>query len=490
MKLKNIMLRFCAKFFAGITAAFTAQAETCTTNGVTWTYTPDSAAGTAFVTGVSCSGVQNLEIPYSLDGYVVTALDSWLLYSDSTVKSVEIPSCVSSIPVDSFAGFTALESYIVADENECYSSVDGLLLSDGGKRLVSCPCTRDSVTIPETVETIGQYSFRGCTAITTIAIPAAVTDIEKYAFFSASSSLVSFSVDEGNATYCAVDGCILTRDCKTFVYCPPAAKSVRIPDGVTAIAPYAFAACYGIASVVIPESVTTIGEYAFTRCSCLEAIKFFGDAPASVGENVFYWMNADCLGYVLEGAQGWPEVGSEWNGLTIARLETTKDIVDYDVGYEAGLPGNTVYRPGVTITVTPAEGSVFTQSDIAQLASSVEILPRDSAQALEYFKVVYSLDVDGNAVISIELDLEVLEFDAATAELLEKVIAAGEGESEIVLEKAKEGFWYGLYTADTVDGLGSAEKASARATSSGVSFTIEKGAGSSMFCKLTVSDVE
>ena len=50
--------------------------------------------------------------------------------------------------------------------------------------------------------------------------------------------------------------------------------SVVIPDSVTSIGVYAFLDCSSLESVVIPDSVTSIGSSAFQNCSSLESVTF------------------------------------------------------------------------------------------------------------------------------------------------------------------------------------------------------------------------
>ncbi|MGM9644362.1 MAG: leucine-rich repeat domain-containing protein, partial [Eubacteriales bacterium] len=88
-----------------------------------------------------------------------------------------------------------------------------------------------SITIPDSVTSIGKAVFYKCSGLTSITIPDSVESIGDYAF-----------------TYCS------------------SLASITIPNGVTSIGEYAFTYCSSLASITIPDSVTSIGEYAFYGC--------------------------------------------------------------------------------------------------------------------------------------------------------------------------------------------------------------------------------
>lgn len=116
------------------------------------------------------------------------------------------------------------------------------------------------VTIPDSVTNIGNNAFAGCTGLTSIIIPDSVTNIGKNAF-NGCSGLKSISIPESVTN---IGSAALSNCCRL--------TSVAIPDSVTTIEGFAFNGCKGLTSVVIPDSVTNIGLSAFNGCSGLTSL--------------------------------------------------------------------------------------------------------------------------------------------------------------------------------------------------------------------------
>ena len=101
------------------------------------------------------------------------------------------------------------------------------------------------------VTSIGNNAFYDCN-LTSINIPNSVTSIGEYAF----------------------TGC-------------SALTSINIPNSVTSIGNNAFERCSGLISLTIPESVTSIGDYAFYNCSQLNEITCLNPIPPIIAEKTF-----------------------------------------------------------------------------------------------------------------------------------------------------------------------------------------------------------
>ena len=109
-----------------------------------------------------------------------------------------------------------------------------------------------SVSIPATVTEIRSGTFEGCSGLTSVSIPATVTEIGERAFY----------------------------DCSALT-------SVSIPKGITEIGDSAFYDCSGLINVSIPASVTKIGSCAFHGCSSLTSVSITKGAT-EIGDSAFY----------------------------------------------------------------------------------------------------------------------------------------------------------------------------------------------------------
>lgn len=190
----------------------------------------------------------------------------------------------------------------------------------------------ESVTIPESVRTIGEDAFADCPKLSTIFIGAGVERIDSA--FEGCSALKTIKVDPENECLTVDNGLLLTTagDAKGLVRASSSLASVVIPADVVKILPGAFSAIKGLKSVLIPESVELIGKKAFEDCTGLTSVTIPGGVKA-IGEDAF----EDCskLNTIVIGA-GVELIGESAFGgcsaLKTIRVDSTNKYFTVDRG--------------------------------------------------------------------------------------------------------------------------------------------------------------
>ena len=117
-----------------------------------------------------------------------------------------------------------------------------------------------SVSIPDSVTSIGQYTFAACTSLTRVTIPSSVTSIGSNAFSGCTS-----------LTRVTIPSSVTNIGGSAFAACASLTR-VTIGTGVTSIGSGAFAACTSLTRVTIGTGVTSIGDSAFAQCDSLVSI--------------------------------------------------------------------------------------------------------------------------------------------------------------------------------------------------------------------------
>jgi hypothetical protein len=146
-------------------------------SGTTYTI-PNSVTEIEIVAFDYCTGLTSITIPDS-----VIYIDPFAFYGCSGLTSVTIGSSVRSINTAAFAACTSLTIIEVDAGNPNYSSEGGVLFDKDKTTLVQYPGGKSGAyTIPNSVTTIRDCAFYGCSGLTSVTIPNSVTTIGSYAF--------------------------------------------------------------------------------------------------------------------------------------------------------------------------------------------------------------------------------------------------------------------------------------------------------------------
>ncbi len=273
--------------------------------------------------------------------------------------SLNLPKTLSSMGRGAFSNCNSLEQIVVDAENLVYDSRDNcnaIIKTSTNALIAGCMST----IIPNTVISIGESAFYGCTGLTSIVIPNSVTAIGNSAF-SSCSGLTSVGIGNSLATlgsnvfsYCpALEQIIVASDnevfdsrdncnaiiktatnelvvgCKgtvipntvttigQYAFYGSGLTLIDIPDSIISIGQYAFYYCRSLTSASIGNSVTTIGNYAFSNCTSLASISI-GSSVTSLGNYALY--SSYNLASMVIWAENPPTIG---NNYTLSSINKT-----------------------------------------------------------------------------------------------------------------------------------------------------------------------
>lgn len=134
-----------------------------------------------------------------------------------------------------------------------------------------------SIEVPDSVTSIGEMAFLGCTSLKTVKLSTGVAKIEKNAFGSC-SALREVQVAKDNPNFSSLDGVLYSKAQDTLVIYPAAKTDAAytIPGGVTSVAMYAFSENPYLETLTIPNSLIKVGDSAFFNCKNLRAVSYNG----------------------------------------------------------------------------------------------------------------------------------------------------------------------------------------------------------------------
>ena len=214
-------------------------------------------------------------IPDNINFLPVTGIGANPFYYSLGVNDVFIGSGINTINDFAFVNCQSLLAITVDTNNVDFRSLDGVLFNYNQTDLLVYPRARSGAyAIPDSVTTVGDFSFEFSEELTGITIPESVTNIGEGAF-SSCASLTSVTIPQGITSI--TDS--LFADCQKL-------SAIVIPSNVKVIADGAFYGCDSLTNVTIPEGVTKIGDSTFYSCNRLPAITL-PDSVTCIGANVF-----------------------------------------------------------------------------------------------------------------------------------------------------------------------------------------------------------
>ena len=193
-------------------------------------------------------------------------IENEALISNDSLKELNIPSHVYQMPTyrdrNNASAYSSLLRVNVSEENEHYSSIDGVLFNKDATKLIwySSQREEEEYQVPATVTEIGDLAFSHSRYLKKVTVPEGTAAIGYGAFYYC-DSLETVILPES-----------LTELGEFVFERSKALKSIKIPQKVSVIPNELFYECEGLADVELPDGITVIGEESFRGCGKLKNI--------------------------------------------------------------------------------------------------------------------------------------------------------------------------------------------------------------------------
>lgn len=190
------------------------------------------------VTGIGNLTDTHIEIPATYNGLPVTQIAEKAFYQNTHIASLTLPDSVTSIGASAFDGCTALKTLNLGAVKEL-----------GAYAFARCGAL-ETVVLPESTNTVGDGLFFSCSSLKSVTLPRGIQKIGSF-FFS----------------YCKNLSSVNSGDCNSL-------QSIDM---------HAFYNCTSLKYIVIPASVTSIHDDAFEGCTWLSSVYLDRAKTSSLG---------------------------------------------------------------------------------------------------------------------------------------------------------------------------------------------------------------
>lgn len=197
-------------------------------------------------------------VVYNGASYRVSSVGSRSFQFCKDLYTVSIPKTIESIGDYCFSGCNSLVSLLVDNDNKVFDSRDSCnaIIESKSNKLVYGGC---NTIIPNSVVSIGNFAFDDLN-ITQIVIPNSISSIGMWAFTNCKFTTLEIPNSVKEIGEGAFGGC-------------SELISVVLPDSLSIIEPHTFDHCLSLTDISLPESITTIEYSAFANCKSLSEIE-------------------------------------------------------------------------------------------------------------------------------------------------------------------------------------------------------------------------
>ncbi len=260
-----------------------------------------------------------------------------------SLERISLPSTLNTLDGYAFQNCLSLSEITVDENNNYFSSADGVLFNKDMTALLLYPSQKEgsAYTLPDTVKRIGKTAFAN-SMLESISLPPSVSVIEFGAFWQC-YDLSEINVDPASVYLTSIDGVLFSKNGKVLIAYPSANpnESYTVPSGTAHIGDGAFNGCSTLANVVISDGAAYIGHSAFIDCTSLKTVVL----PGSIKE-MSDWSFAGCAGLETLTFNGtvstWNKIrkASSWGFLSGTETEVgTFEVAFTNISFSASSSG-------------------------------------------------------------------------------------------------------------------------------------------------------
>ncbi|MBE5779635.1 MAG: leucine-rich repeat domain-containing protein [Clostridiales bacterium] len=224
----------------------------------------------------------HLVLPENLGGYPVTVVGKEAFRDNTSIKSVVIPDCYTTIEPAAFRGCTRIQNLSLG------AGITSWPESWGSNGAFADCVNLFEIEFAPGITCIGKYAFENCTLLDTLTLPSTVTSVGAGAFKNCELlDIVEVYGDVGDEAFqnCSYMSDITLHNATyigahAFQGCT-SMKEIELPQTLLTIGDEAFRGCSKLKGIIIPDSVTEMGARVYTDCLQME--------KAVIGGSVAKW---------------------------------------------------------------------------------------------------------------------------------------------------------------------------------------------------------
>ena len=340
----------------------------------------ETAANKALITITISGGTTEL---YYYDDNIIPVK---AFYDRGDIISANIESGITGISERAFAACSGLTSLTMPDTVttlgiNVFSNAKSLSTIHISSGLTSLPNSvfegagLTAITVPDTITSVGERCFTNCYNLTNAYLPDTITTSALSSYFFSSCSGMT---------------------------------SVHIPNGIKNLGHYCFTGCTSLPEITLPSGLTTVGNNVFAKCSSLSSITCYATTAPTLGSNVFQSIKSTGTLYYPSGSDysSWfSKLPAGWSGATIFNPQPVDNVNEVITAKEFILLSGTS-RNGIN-TMFDDERNIWVQGINTGL-TYIPVRQNLPVAGSVYYQIIYDANA-ASGVSFVDFDFEPID---------------------------------------------------------------------------------